>query len=996
MKKQKRAQKHPAGKGPAGLPRKKMALPAQGQTAPFPIVGIGASAGGLAAFERFLSAMPSGSVIDMAFILVQHLAPNHKSLLTELIQRYTTMQVFEATDGIKVERNCAYIIPPNSDIALLHGKLQVLEPTLSHGQRLPINFLFRSLAQDQRNRAICIVLSGTGSDGTLGLREVKAEGGLVLAQIPESTEYDGMPRSAIATGLVDYILPPEKMVGQILLHLTHLHSRTLPSVALTEIINKIFILLRDQTGHDFSLYKRNTITRRIDRRMAVQQIKRLPDYVRFLQDNAQEVSALFHDLLIGVNSFFRDAANFKMLQKRAIAPLVKNQPAGASIRIWVPGCSSGEEAYSIAILLQESREASSRGFKVQIFATDIDSRAIALARMGTYSSSAVSNISAHRLAYFFTKTTNGAYRINKSIRDMVIFSEQDVIKDPPFSKLDLISCRNLLIYMNGELQKRLIPLFYYSLNSDGHLFLGASETVGEFPDLFAPLERKASLYRRKYSRDISARVLANAPADRSAAAPALKAMLPQANDDVRTLTEAALLKQHPMTALLVTERGEIQYIHGRSGQYLEPAPGKSAMNVLKMAREGLRQELAFCLRRAAEKHLPISRSGLRVKTNGDYTSTDLTVRCLPKDSAGSAPCLFLIILEPTPADPKGKAWPEHAPQPMSESARNAMLAKELREKEAFLQSATEELASSNEELQSSNEEMQSVNEELQSTNEELETAKEELQSVNEELSTVNTELQAKVSDLTQSNNDMSNLMLSTGVGTIFVDHQMNILRFTAAATQVINLIPVDVGRPISDIVSNLIKYDRLLEDMQAVLDTLVPKEVEVQSKTGIWYQLRIRPYRTLENVIEGAVLTFIDISEIKRAQETLHETAAMRHLAGVARDSKDAIIVQDLEGRILTWNATAERTYGWPQAEALAMNIRDIIPAALRREAQATVRQLGHAEIIEPYHTQRLAKNGQIVEAWLTATALVDSDGETYAIATTERPVRESDNARKA
>ncbi len=483
----------------ASAPDVPLPVPAAG----FPIVGIGASAGGLAAFEAFFSGMPADTDPGMAFVLVQHLAPDHKSILTDLIRRYTRMQVFEVEDGMAVQPNCAYIIPPNRDMAFLNGTLQLLEPAAPRGQRLPIDFFFRSLAQDQHERAIGIVLSGTGSDGTLGVRAIKGEGGMVMAQNPASTEYDGMPRSAIATGLVDYELPPAEMPAQLIAYAAHAFGKpprpaTVPAPKAENALKKIFILLRAQTGHDFSQYKPSTIHRRIERRMAVHQIETMDGYVKYLQQTPAEVDALFRDLLIGVTNFFRDPEAFKALEEQVIPKLFAGKPAGAVIRVWSPGCSTGEEAYSLAILLAERQEAMKQSFKVQVFATDIDSQAIATARAGLYPASIAADLSPERLARFFTAEPDGsAYRIHKGIRDLLVFSEQNVIKDPPFSKLDLISCRNLLIYMGGDLQKKLIPLFHYALNPGGFLFLGTSETVGEFGDLFAALDRKAKLYQRK-------------------------------------------------------------------------------------------------------------------------------------------------------------------------------------------------------------------------------------------------------------------------------------------------------------------------------------------------------------------------------------------------------------------------------------------------------------------------------------------------------------------
>jgi two-component system CheB/CheR fusion protein len=970
----------------------------------FPIVGIGASAGGLAAFEAFFSGMPAEIDPGMAFVLVQHLAPDHKSMLSDLVNRYTRMQVFEVEDGMVVRPNCAYIIPPNRDMAFLDGTLQLLEPTAPHGHRLPIDFFFRSLAQDQHERAICIVLSGTGSDGTQGMRAVKGEGGMVMAQNPESTEYDGMPRSAIATGLVDYVLPPAEMPAQLIAYVAHIFGKALrPASSLApkaeDAMRKVFVLLRAQTSHDFSQYKQNTIRRRVERRMAVHKIERLGEYVRHLQQTPAEVEALFRDLLIGVTNFFRDPEVFAALKEQVIPQLFAGKDAGAAIRVWVPGCSTGEEAYSIAILLQEQMELLKQSFKVQVFATDIDRQAIDQARIGLYPTGIAGDISSERLARFFVQEPDGtAFRVQKGLRDMLVFSEQNVIKDPPFSKLDLISCRNLLIYMSGDLQKKLVPLFHYALNPRGVLFLGTSETVGEFADLFATLDRKSKLYQRiedgsgprrpamgKYLPPLTeggadARPSAKAPGDSKLR--------------LRELTEGALLQQYAPVGALINQHGDILYLHGRTGLYLEPTPGEAGMNILKMAREGLRRELTTALHKAVAIREPVRHPGLRVKTNGDFTSVDLTVRLVTAGpGAASEPALFLVIFEEAPQatqqPPEAVAvdsW--QGVGAMDVDARIAALKQELRAKEEYLQTTNEELETSNEELKSSNEEMQSVNEELQSTNEELETSKEELQSVNEELATVNAELQQKVADLSRANNDMNNLLAGTGIGTVFVDHQLCIQRFTPTVTQVINLILSDVGRPVGHIVSNLAGYDRLVEDVKAVLDTLVPKEVEVRSKAGAWYLLRIRPYRTLENVIEGAVITFTEITEMKEAQVALRESEALRHLAVVVHDANDAVLLRDLEGRILAWNPGAERMYGWSKAEALTMNVRDLIPEGQREASLAMVKQLARAEVLEPYHAQRIAKDGRILEVWLTATALMNETGEAYAIATTEREVR--------
>lgn len=999
----------------------------------FPIVGIGASAGGLAAFEAFFSGMPAGRDPDMAFVLVQHLAPDYKSILAELIQRFTALQVFEVEDGVSIHPNCVYIIPPNRDLAFLNGTLHLLPPA-PHSHRLPIDFFFRSLAQDQHERAIGIVLSGTGSDGLLGAREIKGVGGMVMAQLPESAEHNGMPCSVINSGLVDYVLPPVEMPAQLIRYASQLFQKMTrtsspPSVKASDALHKIFILLRDQTGHDFSEYKENTIIRRVERRMVVHQIERIDEYVLYLQHNPAEAQALFRDILIGVTSFFRDTEAFAALAAHVGPQLFAGKPANATIRVWVLACSTGEEAYSIAMLLQEQMALLKQHFKVQVFATDIDSHAIETARFGLYPASIAGDVSPERLTRFFTLQADGhTYRINKAIRDMLVFSEQDVIKDPPFSKLDLVSCRNLLIYMGGTLQKKLIPLFHYALNPGGMLFLGTSESVGDYArELFTSIDRKAKLYLSQKS--------STSGEERHALRKFIKPIRPSetsVQDAVqshverrltrRELTERLLLQQYTPVAVLVNKGGEILYLHGRTGRYLEMAAGDIGVNILKMAREGLRRDLTTALHLAATHKEPIFRPGLRIKTNGDFSTVNLTVHPLAAVSgpgcdasaqlstgasipfsagaslllgAGASaplgthtatvpadPFQYLVILEEvatTEAEAAGKVKPiplvEGKEIEASDSDAQALinaLRQELQAKEEYLQSTTEE-------LEASGEEMQSVNEELQSSNEELETSKEELQSINEELTTVNSELQNKVVDLLQANNDMNNLLAGTGVGTVFVDQQMRVQRFTPAATQVINLIPTDVGRPLGHTVTNLLDYNSLEEDVRAVLNTMAPKEIEVQTKSRAWFLMCIRPYRTMENVAEGVVINFVEISKMVAAQDSL------RRLAVIVNDSQDAITLSDLAGRILAWNPAACKMYGWSEAEALAMNIRELIPEGLRKEAQAKVQQLIHTETLESYQTQRRTKEGKDLTVWINATPLLNKTGEVYAIATTER-----------
>jgi two-component system CheB/CheR fusion protein len=877
----------------------------------FPIVGIGASAGGLAAFEEFFANMPAATESGMAFVLVQHLDPDHKSILTDLVRRYTQMQVYEVADGMEVQPNCAYIIPPNKDMAFRHSRLHLMDPVASRRLRLPIDYFFRSLAQDRHERAICIVLSGTGTDGTLGLKEIKGQGGMVIVQAPETAKYDGMPRSAIATGVVDYVLPPTEMPEQLIAYVDHAFSRRVPEVPpppekAADSVQKILFLLRGQTGHDFSYYKQNTIHRRIERRMAVNQIDQLENYARYLQQNPLEIDNLFRDLLIGVTSFFRDPEAFEILRERSIIPLLTGRDPRLPLRIWVPGCSTGEEAYSIAILIQEAMDTLRPHIKVQIFATDIDAEAIEHARNGMYPDSIAADVSSERLARFF-RQENSTYHIQKSIRDMVVFATQNIVEDPPFSRIGLISCRNLLIYMGHELQKKVILLFQYALNPDGYLFLGSSETVGEFVDLFAVVDRKWKLFQRKgiASRYQDMPDFLTLPRLALPATPIVPGKIKQEKQlSIRELAEKALLEEHTPACAIVNEKGQVLYIHGHTGRYLEPALGEASLDIVRMARKGLRLKLATAMRKVSAQKTPVHYPGLQVKANGEVATVDLLVK--PVLEPSSMRGLIMVLFIDVSAPDESKAGKVRSALATQGDQQIAELERELRAKEEYLQTTIEELETSNEELRSTNEELQSSNEELQSTNEEMETSKEELQSVNEELTTVNVELQQKIDEFSRINNDMNNLLAVTDIGVVFVDEQTNILRFTPAATKTIHLIQSDVGRPVSHIVSKL-DYANLAEDIQAVLDTLIPREAEARADDGQWYLVRILPYRTLENAIEGAVLTFVNITEQKQVQEQLRQATraaqeAQRLAESIVETVREPLVVLDDSLRVIFAN----------------------------------------------------------------------------------------------
>ncbi len=882
----------------------KESAPAEsGQKNPLYIVGMGSSAGGLEAFEEFFRNMPNDT--GLAFVLVPHLDPTHKGLMPELLQRATSMKVLQAEDGMKVEPDHIYIIPPNKDMTIMHGILQLLEPSMPRGLRMPIDFFFRHLAEDQREKAIAIILSGMGSDGTLGLKAIKEKLGTVMVQDPQSAKYSGMPQSAINTGLVDYVASARDLPDRLIKHAHQYYQiRELPPAEKEDAsggLQKIFALVRAQTGNDFSLYKKSTVNRRIERRMSVHQIIDINNYVRFLQENPDEIDSLFKELLIGVTSFFREPEAFESLKKDAIPQLVKSKKPGDAIRIWTAGCSTGEEAYSIAIILKEhlAEMQQKYNFKIQIYATDIDKEAIDVARQGVYPANIVADVTPERLERFFIKEDD-RYRVKKEIREMVIFAVQNVLTDPPFTKLDILSCRNLLIYLSSKLQKKLFPLFYYSLNPCGVLFLGSSESIGDFTDLFTPIDPKWKIFERR-DASISRRGVIEFPISPIPIEPRMKGEREEKKYSEANIAEAAqkfIIQQIVPPVVLINDCGDILYTTRRTGKYLEPPVGKVNFNIYSMAREGLKAELGIAIRKANKDKQRVIMRGLSVKTNGSDQPINLKVT--PLNDPESLRGLLAIEFEDIEVPPPEPIPSEDKSAPVAQLKEiNQALEKELQSTKEHLQTVIEEMETSQEELKSANEELQSTNEELQSTNEEVVTSKEELQSLNEELVTLNSELQSKNDDLTLANNDMTNILNSTRIPTIFVDNNLKIKRFTSQATEIINLISNDIGRPITDISSNL-HYTDLVDDINKVLSSLVPMSVEVQTKKGVWYRVHIVPYRTTENVIDGAVLTFVDITELKKASSNLKERTELSE--GIIRTIREPLMILDGDLRIISAN----------------------------------------------------------------------------------------------
>jgi two-component system CheB/CheR fusion protein len=877
-------------KSPAARRSKKPVAAARGKTsaaaarpalAGFPIVGIGASAGGLEALEQFLGHVPKLS--GMAFVIVQHLDPTHKGIMPELLQRATGMRVIQVRDRTAVRPDCVYVIPPNRDMSILHGVLHLLQPAAPRGLRLPIDFFFRSLAQDQQEHSVGIILSGMGSDGTLGVRAIKERAGLVLVQEPASAKFDSMPRSVIDAGLADIVVPVDELPGKILAYLqrTPLIARTEsgPEEKTQSALEKAIILLRAHTGNDFSFYKRNTLYRRIERRMGIHQITKMAGYVRYLQENSQELDLLFKELLIGVTNFFRDPAAWDQLRDQAIPALLANRAPDQALRAWVPGCSTGEEAYSLAIVLKEAIEAIKPKvkFMVQIFATDLDKDAIEQARQGVFPANISADVSDARLKRFFTAEERG-YRVRKEIRELVIFAPQNLIMDPPFTKLDILSCRNLLIYLTPEVQKKLIPLFHYSLLPGGILFQGSAETIGEGTALFAPLSGKSRLFRRTESVLRLDRIAFPAgfsagPAA-SAEAPATMTKPPAS---LQALADQLVLQSYAPPAVLTNEEGDIFYVSGRTGKYLEPAAGKANWNLFAMARDGLRYELAGAFKAALRKKGSVALPGLTVGTNGGTQHVNVTIRRI--DESGPLHGLVMIVFTDVAAPVVDPAT-GRAPKPHARSPRVAELEQELLRVRGESRATHEEMQTSQEELRSANEELQSTNEELQSTNEELTTSKEEMQSMNEELQTVNGELQAKVDQLSQASNDMKNLLDSTDIATLFLDKDLNVRRFTPQATKIIKLIATDAGRPITDLASEL-RYPDLAGDAREVLRKLTAVEKPIGARDGRWFTVRIMPYRTIDDRIDGVVITFANITVSKTLEGKLRDRHAVleKHVA---------------------------------------------------------------------------------------------------------------------
>ena len=834
------------------------------------VVGLGASAGGLDPLLRFFAHVPDNP--RMAFVVVQHMDPEHKSMLGELLQKVTAMPVREAADGLTIEANVVYVIPPGKELSVSGNHFHVSPRLPGRHPHLPIDTLFESLARERGEQAVGIVLSGMGSDGTLGLQAIKAHGGLTLAQQPDSSQYGSMPNSATAAGHVDFTAPSEQLpaiLAQALNDRTDRGGMHAPDghPQDTAALATILSLLHARTRHDFSPYKSSTLVRRIERRVVVHGLSGIPGYAEFLRHNPAEVDLLFGELLIGVTRFFRDAPVWQELENSVLPALLAQRPAdGGPLRAWVVGCSTGEEAYSLAMVFKEVSERTPGAERrtMQIFASDLSAEAIAQARKAHYPAAIAADVGPDRLARFFTAHVGG-YTIDERIREMVLFARHDVGQDPPFTKLDILCCRNLMIYFGATLQQRLVPLFHYCLRPGGLLVLGGSETVGRSQALFTPTHAKSRLYWRQDDRSSASRL--HFPSHRPSSAiteetPNVPNPIPT-TVNLQALADQALLQGFTPAAVLVTAGGDIVYIHGHTGKYLEPAAGKANWNVHVMARPSIRAQLGVALRHALQSGTAVELHGLRLDEGPQAAAVDIAVQPLlePKPLAGMALVVFRDLRMPA-VSKRTRRKPAGTEDPAA--------AAELVRAHEEIRALRLEMLTSREELQAANEELQSTNEELQSANEELTTSKEEAQSMNEELQTINAELQSKLDDLALAQSDMQNLLNSTNIATLFLDNDLNVRRFTNEVTRVIHLRETDVGRPLSDLATTLL-YPDLNADAQKTLRTLAFSEKDVATTDGRWYSVRIMPYRTLANVIQGTVITFVDITTAKELEARLRK-----------------------------------------------------------------------------------------------------------------------------
>jgi two-component system, chemotaxis family, CheB/CheR fusion protein len=951
----------------------KLAAPQESSEGFFRIVGIGASAGGLEALEEFLGNVKADS--GMAYVVIQHLDPTQKGMLPELLQRACKLKVAQVRDGMVVKPNHVYVIPPNRSMSILDGTLQLFKPIEPRGLRLPIDFFLRSLAEDQKELSIGLILSGMGSDGSLGLAAIKERNGLVMVQEPTSAKFDSMPRSAIEAVMADIIAPSAELPDKLKAFLSYIPMVQLSPDMETKdksALERIIIILRNHTGNDFTLYKKSTIYRRIERRMVVHKIDRIAAYVHFLQDNPREVEILFKELLIGVTNFFRDSEMWSKLEKEIIPGILAQLPTGTNLRAWVPACSTGEEAYSLAIAFKEAVEQFKppKNLTLQIFATDLDNEAIEIARRGLFPVNILGDVPSERITKYFVKSDEG-YRITSSIREMVVFAQHNLVMHPPFTKLEFISCRNLLIYMEHELQKKILEIFYFSLNREGIMVLGSSETSGAMAHLFGTIDARLKIYKR--SEDANPTKLLNFPSSFAHLAPEhTEKQAPDVSaSNIQALADQLLLQQFAPAGVLVNDQGDILYISGRTGKYLEPAAGKANLNVFVMLREGLRNDFHLAFHQAIRKKETVELRNLKVGTNGSTQTLHMSIQYIEKPEAlrGSLMIVFTDVPghpEPIPAAKRTRK--------VAGSAREAELENTLLNVREEMQNTIEEMQASQEELKSANEELQSANEELQSTNEELTSSKEEMQSLNEEMQTLNAELQSKVDDFSRVSNDMKNLLNSTDIATLFLDNDLNIRRYTNEATKIFKFIKSDIGRPFTDQVSDLI-YPEMAEDAREVLRTLIFIQKQIPGKDGRWFSVRLMPYRTYDDRIDGLVITFINISDLKLAEDQYHASMQLQTL--LLNASAKIIIKLSNDLLINEFNPAAEIFFGRKHAEIMDTPFQKLLTTKpLQKKTFSTLKQMLTDGSGGKLSLQMVAKDEHPIDVVWKAQVLLNNDSK--------------------
>jgi two-component system, chemotaxis family, CheB/CheR fusion protein len=883
----------------------------------FPVVGLGASAGGIRALEQFFDAMPSDA--GMAFVIILHLSPEYESNLASMIQRKTLMPVVQVNESVKVKPNHVYVIPPAMHLRMVDGTIRLADPEHDRGRRVPIDLFFRSLGDAYREHAIGVVLSGTGTDGTLGLRRIKEEGGISLAQDPQEAEYDGMPRSAIAEGLVDFVMPvasmPEKLIGikqaseRIQLPPDGDHPPRGEEVA---ALRDILSMLRIRTGHDFSNYKQSTILRRVTRRMQVSETPDLASYLQYLREHTPEVQELQQDMLISVTNFFRDHGAFDFLNQEIMPKLFEGKSDGEQVRVWVTGCASGEEAYSIAILLAEHTEHLDRPPGVQIFATDLDDESIIQARDGLYPETIAADVTPERLRRFFSQEGQH-YRVKKQVREMVLFAPHNILRDPPFSRLDLVSCRNLLIYLNRETQDRVLEIFHFSLRSEGFLFLGSAESADSVPDLFTPVEKKLRIFRR-CGVTSSVQYIPQMPLPGRWDIKIPETRMPGRKSYSYSELHQILLEQYAPPSVLVNEAYDVIHISENAGRYLRFGGGEPSRNLLTLMHPDLRLDARAALYTATQENRQTETRHIDVNIDGARRQVKVIVR--PVRHSEFQPTFMLIIFDESGETAQtGAAGSPGAPSGATNDMNHVVqrLEDELQQTRRMLRTTVEQYETSTEELKASNEELQAINEELRAATEELETSKEELQSVNEELQTVNLELKDNVEELSHTNADLQNLLISTDIGTVFLDRKLRITRFTPRLADLFNVLQSDIGRPLAHITHKL-EYAELAEDAERVLHTLETIEREVRSRDGRWHLARLLPYRTIEDKVEGVVLTFVDITR-RRQAETRVKVGEERLRVLIDSVEDYGIFTTDLHGCVNTWNRGAENIFGYTESE---------------------------------------------------------------------------------